>query len=74
MEIIHYLHFEAKRFIHINLGLTKIGKVFEINLKLQVHERGGSKDKIHYNVTLLLGLAVAAELLEFTYRGIFGKK
>ena len=39
-----------------------------------MHERGGPKDKILYNLTLLLGLAVAAELLEFTYRGIFGKK
>ena len=37
----------------------------------QVHERGGPRDKIIYNTTLLLGAVVGFGILELMYRGMF---
>ena len=55
------------------LKIKERQKAFQVNNGLRIHERGGPKDKMLYNFTLVLAAVCGVEILELMYRGMFPK-
>jgi hypothetical protein len=53
--------------------LKEAQKAFQVNNGLRIHERGGPKDKIRYNPTLVLAAFCGVSVLRLMYRCVFPK-
>ena len=55
------------------LKIKERQKAFQVNNGLRIHERGGPKDKMLYNFTLVLSAICGFGILDLMYRGMFPK-